>query len=226
MTVTLSLLGRFLMRWWWLIALPALVAAAWTAATYSFNPPTSYALTIRFSAGDSTPGATSAEFDSTYYSYLSSEYIVANLQDWTRTGAFMTAVSEELATAGVTATPAEVAGQIPAADSDRSILYVYFAGSDPARLTAVAEAATRVLETRNAEALTPLNGENANVVALDTPAPGATQPGLRDQLEPLLRIALGFAVGLALALLAWAVDPRVHDRHDLKGLPLLGRIPR
>lgn len=226
MTITLPLIGRFLKRWWWLIVLPGLVAAAYTVATYPFNRPTSYALTIRFSAGDSTPGPATADFDSTYYSYLSSEYIVANLKDWTRTGAFMTAVSEELAAEGITATPAEVAGQITAADSDRSILYVFFGGPDPDRLAAIANAAIRVLETRNAEALAPLNGENANVVALDVPAPGATAPGLRDQLEPLLRVALGFGVGLVLALAAWALDPRVHDSHDLSKLPLLGRIPR
>ncbi len=103
---------------------------------------------------------------------------------------------------------------------------MFFGGPDPDRLAAIANAAIRVLETRNAEALAPLNGENANVVALDVPAPGATAPGLRDQLEPLLRVALGFGVGLVLALAAWALDPRVHDSHDLSKLPLLGRIPR
>lgn len=225
MTLTLPLLGRFLNRWWWLIALPAIVAAVWTVATYPFNPAPSYGLSVRFSAGDSTPGGAGQDFDATYYSYLSSEYIVANLKDWARTGDFATAVSEELAAQGVVATPAEVAGSIQAADSDRSILVLSFGGPDPARLVTVANAAIRVLETRNAELLAPLGGETARVVALDVPSPGASQPGLRDRLEPLLKIVLGIAVGLGLALLAWAFDPRVHDGHDLRGLRVMGRIP-
>lgn len=226
MTVTFSLIGRFLKRWWWLIALPAVVAAAWTALTYPYDRPASYGLSLRFSAGDSTPGGSNQDFDSTYYSYLSSEYIVANLEDWARTGDFATAVSDELAAAGVTATPAEVAGAITGADSDRSILILYFAGVDPTRLVAIADAAIRVLETRNAEALPPLNGENARVVALDTPSPGENPVGLRDRLEPLLKVVLGIVVGFALALLAWALDPRVHDSHDVAGVTVIGRIPR
>lgn len=225
MTVTLPLIGRFLARWWWLIVLPALAATAWTVATYPYNPVTRYGFSIRFSAGDSTPGGAGQDFDATYYSYLSSEYIVANLEDWTRTGDFATVVSEEMAAAGVAATPAEVAGAIAAADSDRSILVVSFSGTDRERLVAVAEAAIRVLETRSANSLAPLGGENARVVALDTPNPGASQPGLRDQLEPLLKIVLGLVLGFGLALLAWAFDPRVHDDHDLRGLRVMGRIP-
>ncbi len=103
MTVTLPLIGRFLARWWWLIVLPALAATAWTVATYPYNPVTRYGFSIRFSAGDSTPGGAGQDFDATYYSYLSSEYIVANLEDWTRTGDFATVVSEEMAAAGVAA---------------------------------------------------------------------------------------------------------------------------
>lgn len=225
MIVTLPLIGRFLKRWWWLIMLPALVATAWTVVTYPYNPAPSYGLAVRFSAGDSNPGAPEQDFDATYYSYLSSEYIVANLEDWARTGDFAMAVSEELAAVGVTATPAEVAGAIEAADSDRSILVVSFRGPDPTRLVAIADAAIRVLETRNAESLPPLGGENARVVALDVPSPGASVPGLRDRLEPLLKIALGLAVGFGLALLAWALDPRVHDAQDLRGLVVVGKIP-
>jgi capsular polysaccharide biosynthesis protein len=219
------LLSLFLRRWWWLIALPPLVALVYTLATWQ-PAAGGYSLAMRYTAADSTPAVAEQGVDSTYNSFLSSEYIVAAMKDWVRTGEFAQAVSAELAQTGLSLDAATVAGRIQASDNARSILIVYLGGPDAAELVGVADAVTRVLQARNAAVFPQLNGDNAAVTALDMPSPGLAAAPLRAQLEPLLRIALALAGGLALALLAWYFDPVIRTRHELErqGWRVLGAI--
>ena len=73
-----------------------------------------------------------------------------------------------------------------------------------------------------------LGGAPAQVTVLDDTVIVAAPPPLADRFGPLVRIALGFVAGVALALLAHYLDPLLRRRDDLEaiGLPVVGSIPR
>ncbi len=135
-------------RRWWLIAIPAIVLGAVGLITYRPTPP-SYAATMRFAVGYTPDPNSQSLYDRFYPAWLASEYIAGGLSDWARTGDFASAVANDLASRGIEAPAAAVAGSI-VSDHQRSVVALYFNGSDPAQLQAIAEASARVLQTRNA----------------------------------------------------------------------------
>lgn len=221
----LRLYLNLLRRWWWLVLLPALIIGGIGLATYQ-RPPVTYGATIRFTAS-LRPTLEGQGFDPTYYSWLTSEYIVGSLSDWIKTGAFAQAVSDELAAQGKNIPAPAVQGAL-ASDYVRSqlLLFVNTGNADDTR--AIAEAAIKVLQTRNADAFPQLGGVNATVNALDVPNVGASAPGLRAMLDLPIRLALGLAVGVALAFVAHYADPYLRSKPDVEalGLKVLGGIPR
>jgi uncharacterized protein involved in exopolysaccharide biosynthesis len=221
----LRLYLAILRRWWWLILLPALVVGGIGLATYR-RPPLTYGATVRFTAS-LPPSAQEEGFDPTYYSWLTSEYIVGSLSDWIRTGAFAQAVSDELAARG-TPLPAPAVQGALASDYVRSQLLLFVNTGDPEQTRRIAEAAITVLQTRSGEAFPQLGGVDATVTALDSPNVGASAPGLRAMLDLPVRLGLGLAVGVALAFLAHYADPFVRSRRDVEDLAIrvLGEIPK
>jgi capsular polysaccharide biosynthesis protein len=221
----LRLYLTLLRRWWWLALLPALIIGGLGLATYR-RPPVTYGTTIRFTAS-LPPSFQGQGFDPTYYSWLTSEYIVGGLSDWVRTGAFAQAVSEELAARGTPLPASGIQGAL-ASDYVRSQLLLFVNTGDPDQTRAIAEAAVTVLQTRSAEAFPQLGGLDASVTALDSPNVGASAPGLRAMLDLPIRLGLGLAVGVALAFLAHYLDPFVRSRQDIEaiGLNVIGEIPK
>lgn len=213
-------------RWWWLIALPAVVVGGYSLFTYQ-APATTYGMTLRYTAGQPQASPNNTGFDPNYYRWLTSEYIVGGLKDWVRTGAFAAAVSRQLGTQGVALPPEAVAGSLTASDNSRSILLVYLGGGDPQTLTALAGAVTAVLQNENAAAFPQLGGQPASVIVLDAPSLSAQPPALRARLDLPLRLALALAVGLALALAAHYFDPFVREKRELEqaGLTVIAEIP-
>ncbi|HLF27095.1 MAG TPA: hypothetical protein VJG32_12220 [Anaerolineae bacterium] len=217
---------RILLRRWWLIAIPALVLGAAAVLTYDAPPP-SYTAAMRFAVGYTPDPNSQSLYDRFYPAWLASEYIAGGLSDWARTGDFANAVSNDLAGRGIEAPPALVAGSITP-DHQRSIVVLYFGGSDPARLGSIAEAAARVLQTRNATVF-PQNGPTgASVMPLDSAVVAPMPLSLRARLELPIRIGLALAVGLVLALIAHYFDPMIRERRDVEALgwSILGEIPR
>jgi capsular polysaccharide biosynthesis protein len=133
-----------------------------------------------------------------------------------------------LALAGHSLAPGEVAAAITAADNARSILIVYLTWGDQDQLLALAEAVSAVLQEKNAEAFPQLGGQGAIVVPLDNPGVGVAPPSLRARLDLPLKVGLGLAVGVLLALVAHYLDPFVRDREELErmGLSVIAEIPR
>ena len=72
--------SKIAFRWWWLILLPPLIAGAYGLATYR-PPATTYAASLRFTAGQPLSLTTSPNYDPNYYRWLTSEYIVGGLKD-------------------------------------------------------------------------------------------------------------------------------------------------
>lgn len=222
----LRLYLNILRRWWWLVLLPAVVIGGIGLATYR-RPSVTYGATVRFTASLPPTFTADGGFDPNYYSWLTSEYIVGSLSDWIKTGAFARAVSDELALQGKNIAAPVVQGSL-ASDYVRSQLILYVNTGSVENTHAIAEAAIKVLQTRNAEAFPQLGGVNAAVTALDQPNVGASGPGLRSMLDLPIRLGLGFAAGLALAFAAHYIDPFIRNTNDIEllGLAVLGKIPR
>ena len=218
----LRMMLTILFRRWWLVIVPPILVGIITLFTYR-APATTYAATLRFAVGYSPEPAVTSLYDRKYPAWLTSEYIAGGLSDWAKTGDFAQAVA---ASTGKSITAAEVAGSITS-DHLRSIVVLYLNGDDPDKLTAIGEAAIKVLQTRN-NIVFPQNGEGATVTALDPVSIGVAPPSLRARLDIPIRLALGLALGIALAFIAHYLDPRIRDRSEVEalGLNIVGEIPK
>jgi capsular polysaccharide biosynthesis protein len=218
----LRLILKILLRHWWLVIVPPVLVGIITLITYQ-APATAYATTLRFAVGYPPEANLASLYDRKYPAWLASEYIAGGLSDWAKTGDFAQAVAAD---AGAGLTPAEVAGSITS-DHLRSIVVLYLNGSDTAKLTAIGTSAIKVLQTRNSQVF-PQNGDGATVTALDSVSIGAAPPSLRNRLDIPIRVALGLALGVALAFIAHYFDPRVRDRNEVEalGLAIIGEIPK
>lgn len=217
----LRLLIKILLRRWWLVIVPPILVGVITLLTYQ-APATAYATTLRFAVGYPPEANLASLYDRKYPAWLASEYIAGGLSDWAKTGDFAQAVADE-AGAGVTA--AEVAGAITS-DHLRSIVVLYLNGGDADHLKAIGTAAIKVLQTRNGQVF-PQNGDGATVTALDGVSIGAAPPSLRNRLDIPIRVALGLALGVALAFIVHYFDPRLRERAEVEalGLNIIGEIP-
>jgi capsular polysaccharide biosynthesis protein len=211
-------------RYWWLILLPALAAAAFGLLTYR-APGVAYSASIRYLVGQPAGLEATTGYDPNYYRWLTSEYISSALKDWVRTGDFAEAVSARLAAEGVPLPPGAIQGAL-GSDNVRSVLLVFATSGDPAQVAAILNAASATLN-ENAEVFPQLGGLAAEVVPLDVPSPGPLAPSLRARLDLPLKVAIGLALGVALALAAHFFDPFVRERRDLDemGLTVIGEVP-
>ncbi len=218
----LRTLLKILKRYWYLILIPPILVGAFTLVTYR-APAQGYTTSLRFSVGYAPEQQTASLYDRKYPAWLTSEYIAGGLSDWAKTGDFAQAVAN---VAGGDITAGEVAGSI-VSDYLRSIVVLYLNGSDPDRLTAIGNAAIKVLQVRN-NVIFPQNGEGATVTALDGVVVVPAPPALRSRLDIPIRLGLGLALGVVLAFLAWYFDPRIRDRADAEaiGLNIIAEIPK
>jgi capsular polysaccharide biosynthesis protein len=220
----LRLILKILLRRWWLVVAPVVLVGLITLFTYH-APATTYAATLRFSVGYAPEPQTTSLYDRNYPAWLTSEYIAGGLSDWAKTGDFAQAVANAAASQGITA--AEVAASI-VSDHLRSVVVLYLNGSDPEKLAAIGTSAGRVLQTRN-NVVFPQNGPaGASVTVLDEVAVAAAPPSLRARLDVPIRLALGLALGVALAFVAHYFDSRLRDKAEVEalGLSIIGEIPK
>jgi capsular polysaccharide biosynthesis protein len=218
----LHTLLKILKRYWYLVLIPPVLVGMFTLITYRAPAP-GYTTSLRFSVGYAPEQQTTLLYDRKYPAWLTSEYIAGGLSDWAKTGDFAQAVAN---VAGNDITAAEVAGSI-VSDHLRSIVVLYLNGGNPDRLTAIGNAAIRVLQVRN-NVVFPQNGTGAVVTALDGVVVAPAPPSLRTRLDIPIRIALGLALGAVLAFLVWYFDPRIRDRADAEaiGLNIIAEIPK
>jgi capsular polysaccharide biosynthesis protein len=218
----LRTLLKILRRYWYLIVIPPLLVGVFSLITYR-APATAYTSTLRFSVGYAPDQQAVSLYDRNYPAWLTSEYIAGGLSDWAKTGDFAQAVANE---AGNNISAGEVAGSL-VSDHLRSIVVLYLNHGDPEKLTAIGTATIKVLQQRN-NIVFPQNGAGATVTALDGVVAAPTAPSLRARLDIPIRLALGLVFGVALAFIAYYLDPRVRDRADVEaiGLSVIAEIPK
>lgn len=212
-------------RRWLLVLIPALVVAVYSVVTYQPPPAPGFNVGVNFIvAQPPTPGADLADQER-YYNWLGSEYIVNGLTDWAVSGRFKTAVSNQLAQEGLEIPPGSFS---VAAENVRSRLLLTVQHSDGETLAQIMDAAITVLAEQNAEALPQLGGEMAVLVQLDDPVVTPLPRSLSSLLDIPLRLAIGLAAGLGLALLVEYLDPTIRSREEAEemGFAVLGEIPK
>lgn len=220
-------------RRWWLIALPALVALALTLPKLPdvISPPGSYGVQMGLAVAappqPPTAQTTTPYEDTAYVPWLASEYIVVNLPAWIASDSFADQVRDVLAAQGMTYAAADLEGAF-AAEGLRSILTLHVAWPKPAEIIPISQAAVTVLQTRNQLYFPQFAGEPVSVVPLDDIRVQSLAAPIRQRLDPLLRVAVGLAAGVALAVLAEYLDRSVRTRADVEalGLPVLAEVPR
>ncbi len=219
-------------RRWWLILLPAVVALILTLPSIKniVAPPVSYTVALRLTAAappdTAIEGVTTPYEDTSYVPLLASEYVVVNLPAWITSDSFAREVSMLLAEENVTIAVDDLEGAF-AADSFRSILTLYVAWDDEAEIRSMADAAVQVLQTKNQRYFPQFAATPVEVRALDDVEVAESAPPIMSRLEPLIRLAVGLAAGVALAVLAEYLDRGVHTADDVEalGLAVWGEIP-
>jgi capsular polysaccharide biosynthesis protein len=227
----LKQLWAVIVRWWWLIILPTLIALALTLPSLRnmISPPPGYAVNIRFTASQ-PPAADSAHTfeDQSYIPWLASEYAVVNLAAWMRTDTFADEIANVLKAQGTDLAPATVRGAIANADAARSIMTLYLAWPNPDEIKLIAGAAIKVLREQNQVYFPQFGAQKAVITPLDDVIVVPTAPPITSRFSPLVRILIGLAAGLALAFLAEYLDPTIRNRRDVEALfdlPVLSEIP-
>lgn len=224
----LRALWKIVRRRWWLILLPSLAAFAYAAYGYMKAPPGGgFTTSIRFTAAEPPDSDAISYEDAELAPWLSSEYIVNALTDWARTNTYAQEVSDQLSTQGIEIPAPAIQGAI-AADNVRAVMTLYLSWHDPDQLAALAEAATTVLVERSADYFPQFGDGGVDVVPLDTPGIAPVPPPVSARFDPLIRLGLGVAAGVALAFLVDYLDPTLRDRMEVErmGLPVLAEIPR
>ncbi|MCB8929086.1 MAG: hypothetical protein H6652_26060 [Ardenticatenaceae bacterium] len=212
-------------RRWLLVLIPPLVVALFSAVTYQSPPAPGYNVGVNFLvAQPPTPSADLADQER-YYNWLSSEYIVNGLTDWAVSGSFKTAVSNQLAQEGLEVPPGSFS---VGAENVRSRLQISIQHGDAETLAQIVNAAITVLREQNADALPQLGGETAVLTLLDEPFVTPLPRSLSSLLDIPLRIAIGLAAGVGLALLVEYLDPTIRSREEAEamGFAILGEIPK
>jgi capsular polysaccharide biosynthesis protein len=226
----LKQLWAVIVRRWWIIALPALVALV--LAIPSFKQLVSsnggYSVAIRFTAGQ-VPTADAAKTfqDQSYITWLGSEYAVNNLASWMKTQSFAQEIADKLNTTDKTFDVNALQNAIQS-DSARSIMTFYVMNWPNAdELKQIATAAVDVLQNKNQVYFPQLGLQRAQVIPLDTVNVTPVSTALATRLQPLFRIAIGLVAGIALAFLAEYLDPTVRTRSDIAALnlPIIAEIP-
>jgi capsular polysaccharide biosynthesis protein len=217
-------------RRWWLIVIPALVAAVLTlpALGAMLRPPLAYSVGVRLTASQVPTAETARTFEEqSYISWLGSEYAIINLATWMRTDSFAREISAVLATRNITLAPDALRAAITS-DSARSIM-TFFVTSwpDETQTVRIAEAAIEVLQTKNAAYFAQFGERPARIVPLDAPLVVPVAVPIAVRFGPLLRLVVGLAVGVALAFLMEYLDKTLRSRLEVEalGLDVIGEIP-
>lgn len=222
----LRYLVGIVLRRWWLVAIPVIIAALFalpdilnrSALTGGYNA----ALTFTaFQAMDAIPRPNGDYNDL----WQSSELLVNALSDWSKGLAFKDEIATVAALSGVEVDTAALA---IASDDERSIGQIYFTYPDAEFLTVIVDSAINVLSNQNSAYFPQLGGVNASVTILSRSDVAAAAPPLLNRFSPIVKIGLGLLAGIGLALLAYYLDPNVRRRDDLDslGVTVLAAIPR
>ncbi len=210
---------RILWRWWWLVLIPVVIAAALALPSLR-SAPGGFSEHITYSAMQVLSAIPRAEGD--YQDiWLSSELTVNAFTDWVKGAAFRDEIAKIVPDANLGALGI-------AADNAHSVGTIDLSYPDANGLQAIGNAVVTVLSTRSQAYFAQLGGQPAQVTILGQSPVTAAPPPLADRFGALIRVGLGLLAGIGLAFLAHYLDPMLRRREDVEslGIPVIGAIPR
>lgn len=223
----LLLILRVLLRRWWLVLLPVIVAAVFVVPEFLNNRGMvagGYTVTYRYSAAQVLEAIPNRDGD--YQDvWLASELTVNALTDWVRTSSFVAEIQQMAAERGVEINPAALG---VAADNKRSVGQMTLTYPEAVGLEAILIASQDVLKTRAQNYFPQLGQQPAQVTILDTAQVVPASAPVTNRLAPFIRLGLGLLAGIALAFLAEYLDPNLRRREQVEalGLPVIATLPR
>jgi capsular polysaccharide biosynthesis protein len=222
----LMLIIRVLLRRWWLVLLPVVVAAVFVVPDFLRNRSAvsgGFTTVVRYTASQvlDNPDRKGDYQDI----WLASELAVNALTDWVKTNSFAAEVAQKAADQGLKIDPDALA---ITSDNERSVGQVFITWNDEAQLKVIAQAAIGVLETRTQAYFPQLGDQPAQVRMLDAPQIAPAPPPIVDRFAPFIRIGLALLAGMGLAFLAEYLDPTLRRREEVEalGLTIVATIPK
>jgi capsular polysaccharide biosynthesis protein len=214
--VDLTELWAILRRRWWLVLLVPVAAAALLLWQSRARP---YQVTVR--ATVLIPGDTETPGNSERPELM----VLDDLPSLVGSHAFAEGVLVAMPATDLTAE--DVQASLSGARYSR-VLTVTVTRDDPTEATELAEAVDQTLPNLINTYLIPQGGAPASVHVIDPPSePTRSRPNVALKSGVVLLVAL--ALGAGLAVLADAVDPRLHDRWQIErafGAPVLADLRR
>jgi capsular polysaccharide biosynthesis protein len=216
-------------RRWWIIVSLLLVVLIISVIAGKASPARApvYAASMRFMMG-LEPEAKTGDYYTydKYYTWLAAEYLVDDVSELVRSGAFAQAVSQQLGSAGVTVPAGAIHGSTQAGTLHR-ILTVSITWGDAEQLAQIANAVVAVLPGEIAKHFAQVGTSGVYASLIDPPAIGGVGASLRQKMDIPIRLLLGLIAGLALAFVLDYLDDSVRNKVELEssGVSVLAEIP-
>lgn len=225
MTVDLRAYWDILLRRWWVVAGLTMLTAIVSVLTSPLAQG-GYTATVRLllSVPSEAPRGAYFTYDK-YYSLLSTEYVTDDYIEVVRSRGFLQDVRRDTNLQGSDLT---ITAQ-PRSERAPRVLTVTVSSRNENDAERAANAAVDLIVGRSEDYFPGLGSRGVIARLIDPPEVAPATAGGRALLNVGLRTLLGLAVGLALAFLLHAVDPRLHTADDVRrhtGLPVLGEVPR
>ncbi len=217
---------QIIYRRWWIIVSLLLVVLLVSMLMRPTRAPV-YVASMRFMMG-LEPEAKSGDYYTydKYYTWLTAEYLVDDVSELVRSGAFAQAVSQQLANEGITVPAGAIRGSTQAGTLHR-ILTVSIVWGDAGQLTHIANAVVAVLPSEITKHFAQVGTSGVYASLIDPPGIGGVGASLREKMDIPIRLLLALVAGIALAFVLDYLDDRVRNRGELEnaGVAVLAEIP-
>jgi capsular polysaccharide biosynthesis protein len=208
----------------WLVILLLLLVLGSYVVTYRPSAPT-FIASMRFTVGI-TPEPSSGQYYTydRYYTWLTAEYLIDDLSEVVKSGAFAQDVA---LISGIAVSPGAIQGATSSGKLHR-ILSLSISWPNETELRQIATVAAQVLQQHNNRYLGQLGTDNAVITLIDPPTISQTAKSLRQRLDLPLRLLLALVAGIILVFIIEYLDDTIRGRDDLDhlGVPVLAEIPR
>jgi capsular polysaccharide biosynthesis protein len=217
---------QIIYRRWWIIVALLLVVLLISLVMRPTRAPV-YVASMRFMMG-LEPEAKTGDYYTydKYYTWLTTEYLVDDVSELVRSGAFAQAVSQQLASAGITVPAGAIHGSTQAGTLHR-ILTVSIVWGDSEQLAQIANAVVAVLPGEIARHFAQVGNSGVYASLIDPPGIGAVGASLREKMDIPIRLLLALVAGVALAFALDYLDDSVRNKGELEkgGVTVLAEIP-
>ena len=212
-------------RRWKVGVVPAFIILLLGLITYR-PPKPIYRTEFQFIVGQNLLPSAQVDEESRYYHWVTSEYVVNTIADWSNGSEFAEQV-QQLLPASYDLTLEDVRTTIKV-EIIRSRLTYVIEHDDPDELQTIINAVIKTATEQHSLSAPQLAQGTARFRLIDDATIEIVSPGILAQLNLLFRFIVPFGILLATIFLAEYLDPIIRSNQDMQLLkiPILGEIPR